>query len=93
MLEYEEKKLQKRVEEVYVGFLKERSRWELFCSAIRGGHGVVREQMFKARTIAELARADVSRNLPWEKLEDVIREAFPPSLREMVLKALHGTET
>jgi len=68
--------------------VREGSRWELFCQAISDDNSVVREQMFKAHILAELAGADTSKILPWEELEAVISTAFPSNLRDMVLDAL-----
>ena len=48
--------------------------------------------MFQARIIAELAKADVKKVLPWENLELALRKVFPPSLRKIVSQEIRGNE-
>lgn len=56
------------------------SRWGVLCEAMRGD-SITREQMFQARIIAELAKAVVKKDLPWEDLKGTLSKVFPPSLR------------
>jgi hypothetical protein len=65
------------------------SRWGVLCEAM-GGNSITREQMFQARIIAELAKADVKKVLPWEDLERTLSRVFPPSLREIVSQEIRG---
>jgi len=63
------------------------SRWGVLCEALRGTT-IPREQMFQARILAELAKMDVKKVLPWEDLELTLRNVFPPSLRKIVSQAI-----
>ncbi|KAK4446070.1 hypothetical protein QBC34DRAFT_153266 [Podospora aff. communis PSN243] len=65
------------------------SRSEFLCQAIAGSSdSAIPDKIFKARIVSELAKADISKALPWERLKERIRGAYPPSLRDMMFEGL-----
>ncbi|KAI0444290.1 hypothetical protein F4803DRAFT_512023 [Xylaria telfairii] len=68
------------------------TRWGLLGELLGAG-GVPGMKLFQARLIAELAKADQKKTLNWRDLEPVIQSRFPKDIGQIMLKAIHGTQS
>ncbi|KAI8632893.1 hypothetical protein F5Y19DRAFT_333100 [Xylariaceae sp. FL1651] len=67
------------------------TRWGLVAQELGGG-GIPGKQLFQARLIAELAKADQKKFLRWSDLEPVFQTKFPKSISQIALKAIQGNQ-
>ncbi|KAI1084093.1 hypothetical protein F5B20DRAFT_365513 [Whalleya microplaca] len=68
-----------------------RTRWEMLTEDLRDNR-IPEKQLFKARVIIELAKADKENSLPWAELEPSLRSFFPSSISQMILREIRGGE-